>query len=187
MLFKKQKIGGLIISLSLLALAGCASKPLPVKEPVTEPVVQPPPVPEPSPFTTYSGDTWELTVPSTVDRKPAKADALLFAGFDVTEKRLFALIREEVKGTSATDLDAIAAKIKASFKEDDVTVMNESRGTVHGVPFIRFEAYKAPMAIYSWVLVKSDNAYLFTCGGFIAKAAEHAGVCTKAASTLKLK
>jgi hypothetical protein len=192
MLVKKQRIGGLILSLALIALAGCGgTKQAPPEAPTpVQPAPKPVPLPEPEPeddSTVVVGDTWELTVPSTVDRKRTRGDALVYAGFDPTAKRLIMLVREEVNGDSATGLTTFSTTVKSSFKDSGFNVISETTGTINGVPFIKVEGFKPPIVLHNWMLVKSGQGYLLGCGGIMLQAAEHAGVCSKIAASLKLK
>ena len=146
----------------------------------------PPPVSEDETLT-VSGDTWELTVPSTVERKQARAEALVFAGFDSTEKRLFLLIRKEVNGDSATGLTTFVTEVKSDFGNSGFSPVSETKGTINGVSFVKIEGFKAPLVLHNWMLVKSGRGYLFACGGIMTQAAAHAAVCGRVADSLKLK
>ena len=189
-----MKFGGLIVSLSLMlaTVAGCGglgSQPPPPEAPA-KPALPPPTVPdepEPSNTQTYSGDTWELTVPSTVERGRPRNPHVVFAGVDESEKRLILPVRKEVKGDSAADLNELYEDVKSDFTESGFIPTSEEKGTANGVPFRKIQGFKPPMVMHNWVLVKSQNGYLLACGGLMTQAARHVEVCSNVMRTLKLK
>lgn len=175
-----------------LALVGCGAPkqapeaPTPVQPPPPV-VVEPEPEPEPSNTVTVSGDTWELTVPSSVQRGRARNPSVVFAGLDNGEKRLFLLVRKEVKGDSAEGLKTFVDEVTSDFVESGFTPTVKDKGTINGVPFAKLEGFKPPIVMHNWMLVKSENGYLLACGGLMTQAASHAEVCSKVAASLKLK
>lgn len=193
-MLNKSKLGGLIAGLSLtLALAGCGEPkqaPPPVAPAPAAPVLPPPvPVEEPEQpdVQKFSGDTWELTVPSSVSRGRARNPNVVFAGLDNSEKRLILLVRKEVKGDSAADLNELYTEVKTDFMESGFIPTNEDKGTASGVPFKSIQGFKPPVTMYNWVLVKNEHGYLLACGGLMTQAARHAEVCSGVLRSLKLK
>jgi len=188
-----MKIGGLLVGLSLI-LAGCGgSKQEPPAEVPTPVKPVPPPAPPPEPVDdsqTFAGDTWQLTVPSTVERKRTDDENLVFAGTDSSEKRLILLVREEVKGnsdTSAARADLANSLVLGGLSNGFVPT-TESTGNLNGVPFTKVELVKPQVAVtHNWVLVQSGHGYALACGGAISNAAKHATVCATIATSLKLK
>lgn len=177
-----------IITLALLS--GCAAEKSNSQPPVVpEPKIEAPEPAKPK-VKVISGDTWQLTVPSSV-RTMERDSFLLYKGGDPSEHRFIMLAREEVKNQNASPsatLENYVSDLIPDLKSNQVLVSRKT-GVINHNDFINLNIVvdmggPTLVDVHTWFFIKSDQVYLLTCA---LQSGDNPVKCSDIADTFVLK
>lgn len=129
-----------------------------------------------------SGDTWQITLPLGLQKKPVTKTDIVLSAFLDKEKVLLVLLKEKFSGS----FEQYTISSARGIKDAGATIQSSATVELNGAKFALLEAVKNDVKIWSLVTTKNGFGYGLSCGGPSPHDDAHT-VCTSITNTFTLK